>query len=634
MKAKKLLALLLVAALLLPLCARAEAAPLSESTPLFEEETEELFAAAGFGGAAEQYLEDNHLKNSRILIGWQDVESGVEWYHGGDKFLDGANTYRLPLSMYYIDRIEEGSLSREDKVGPYVLDQALTAVLTTAAPTPATALRNGVSTVHREYRAAIAQYCGIPIEEIPDAYFRANQFSPRILIGTLRTLWDNSEKYEWVTDTLKPVQPDSGIGRQRGDYEIVHIIGRDAVGYSDTGIVYTERPFLLTVLTSGVPNAERVIGEIARLAMDYAEYLAAHPDVTPVAPEPEPEPEKEIVQIVGMVPKQTYHFDADYAEETIGEVFERYLDQNRLTKRNIAIGWYDLESGEEWYYNGDTFMEGASTYKLPLAMVYADKIAAGELTEESMVAHYVLRDALEVMLVNSNNAAGRVLRQELGVSNEDYRALLAQYSGLDETELSDRFYRSNLFSPRFMIGTLHTLYDNADKYELVLDFMKQARPNDYFSVYRDDIEVAHKYGSDVGFVCDSGIIYTGHPFLMCVMTYNIGGAKYVIGQLARIAMDYAEYLAAQDPVPAETPEATPAPTPVPAPEVTPEATPVSTPQPTSVPVPENGGETEAAEPRAAADESVTGQRVLLLPIAGAALILAGTLALLLRRRKE
>lgn len=316
-----------------------------------------------------------------------------------------------------------------------------------------------------------------------------------------------------------------------------------------------------------------------------------------------------------------YHYEADFSRESLGEVFERFLSERGLGGGSITIGWYDLESGEEWYYNGDTFLEGASTYKLPLAMVYADKIAAGELTEESRVAHYVLRDALEVMLVNSNNAAGRVLSRELGVSNVEYRALLAQYSGLGESELPANFYRTNSYSPRFMIGTLRTLYDDSDKYDLLLGFLKQARPANYFSLYRGDIEVAHKYGSDMGFVCDSGIIYTERPFLLCVMTYGVSGAQIILGQLARIAMDYAEYLAAHEPEP--TPVPTPAPTPAP------------TPRPTPAPEPEDGGEEPAAEPQpAAADGNAAGQRVLLLPIAGAGLVLAGTLALLLRRRKE
>ncbi|MBR0041048.1 MAG: Ig-like domain-containing protein [Oscillospiraceae bacterium] len=249
-----------------------------------------------------------------------------------------------------------------------------------------------------------------------------------------------------------------------------------------------------------------------------------------------------------------YHFEADFSQESLGEVIERYLDSLSINKNSIAIGWCDIMSGEEWYLNGDTFMEGASTYKLPLAMVYADRIAAGEITANDKVAHYVLRKALEVMIIDSNNAVGEKLRDNLSRNYAEYRAMLVPNSGLSEEELPEIFFRFNQFSPRFMIGTLRTLWENEERYEMILDFLKQARPDDYFSEYRGDCEVAHKYGSDEGYVCDSGIIYAPRPFLLTVMTYSVLDAKRVLGEIARIAMDYAEYLTeTEGPMPEKEP---------------------------------------------------------------------------------
>ena len=252
--------------------------------------------------------------------------------------------------------------------------------------------------------------------------------------------------------------------------------------------------------------------------------------------------------------KYVYHFEADFSQETLGEVIERYLLSRRLFGNRVTIGWYDLESGEEWYRNGDVFLEGASTFKLPLAMLYADKIAEGELTLDDTVGHYVLRDALEAMLVYSNNPVARTLRAHLTPDEEEFKRMLIPYSGLDESELPAGYFRSNNFSPRFLIGTLRTLYDDPERYGVLIDYLKQARPSQYFSLYRDGVEVAHKYGSDVGYICDTGIIYAERPFLLCVMTCNVGGGQIILGEIARIAMDYAEYLAAQ---PEPTPEPTP-----------------------------------------------------------------------------
>ena len=248
---------------------------------------EEDFAADGFGGTIERYLSENKLSERNITIGWQDIESGEEWYLGADIFREGASTYKLPLCMLYADWVSEGIITREDKVGAYTVEQAVREALVNSSNNAAYALRNGVSDNHVTYRTAIAANCGLDAEALPSGYYTANQFSPRYLIGTLRTLWDNSDKYEWILEYMKQAQPNGYFSLYRGDCEVAHKIG-NALGYiCDTGIIYTSRPFLLTVMSSDVPDADRVLGEIARIAMDYAEYLS---EKNAVAQEPEPTP--------------------------------------------------------------------------------------------------------------------------------------------------------------------------------------------------------------------------------------------------------------------------------------------------------------------------------------------------------
>lgn len=250
---------------------------------------DEDFAADGLGGTIERYLYEKGISTRTVTIGWQDIESGEEWYLGADVFMEGASTYKLPLCMLYADWVAEGSVSREDKLGAYTVDLAVREALVNSSNNAADVLRNGVSGDHGKYRTAIAVNCGLDPEELPSGYYTANQFSPRYLIGTLRTLWDNSEKYDWILDYMKQAQPAGCFSRYRGSYEVAHKTG-NALGYiCDTGIIYTAHPFLLTVMSSGVPDADRVLGEIARIAMDYAEYLAEEDAPTPT-PEPAPMP--------------------------------------------------------------------------------------------------------------------------------------------------------------------------------------------------------------------------------------------------------------------------------------------------------------------------------------------------------
>ena len=112
----RILCLLLIAALLLG------AAPGADDAGWHYDED---FAADGLGGTLERYLAEKGLGERNLTIGWRDIESGEEWYLGADVFSEGASTYKLPLAMLYADWVDEGLLTREDKVGAYTVDEAV-----------------------------------------------------------------------------------------------------------------------------------------------------------------------------------------------------------------------------------------------------------------------------------------------------------------------------------------------------------------------------------------------------------------------------------------------------------------------------------------------------------------------------
>ena len=159
----------------------------------------------------------------------------------------------------------------------------------------------------------------------------------------------------------------------------------------------------------------------------------------------------------------------DFSSQTLGEAIESYLEKHSIGANSISIGWQDIESGEEWYHNPDLFMEGASTYKLPLAMIYADRIAAGELTLDDRFGSYRLEDALRVMLEDSNNAAGKLLRDGLSTNYAEYRRMLAGPSGLDPDSLPRTYFSVNSFSARFLI--IITLSSTSEQYRSIISWL-------------------------------------------------------------------------------------------------------------------------------------------------------------------
>ncbi len=57
-----------------------------------------------------------------------------------------------------------------------------------------------------------------------------------------------------------------------------------------------------------------------------------------------------------------------YSEMSWDEIVERLLEAHKI-RASVALGYRNLVTGEEHYYNGDDYMAACSMYKLPLCMV-------------------------------------------------------------------------------------------------------------------------------------------------------------------------------------------------------------------------------------------------------------------------
>lgn len=223
--------------------------------------------------------------------------------------------------------------------------------------------------------------------------------------------------------------------------------------------------------------------------------------------------------------------------DTLTQIVEDYLREHDLSGNGITISYCYTGTGEIWLYNGDNFSEGASFYKLPLSMLLNSALARGELTPESKVCGMNVMYALERMLVYSDNTVAEYL-----LSMYDYaelRALGAQLAGLSEESCPLAYEKTNSYSPRFMLGLLLELYRNSEDYPDMIDCMLRASPGHFFRLTLEgQYDVAQKYGSRAPALNAAAIVYTPRPFLLTVLTMNVGGAENVLGDLAELFAEY------------------------------------------------------------------------------------------------
>ena len=141
-------------------------------------------------------------------------------------------------------------------------------------------------------------------------------------------------------------------------------------------------------------------------------------------------------------------------DEEIKNLIAEIKTQNNLNDNNFAFFYYNPQTQEYYFDNQEKYFKGASTVKVPIAMIYYDKIRNGEITKEDTlqytsdnyepgggttaskykVGSYIpIGFLLEQSIINSDNTAVNTLID--GVGYRKCRELMAQYS--DEEFIPD-----------------------------------------------------------------------------------------------------------------------------------------------------------------------------------------------------
>jgi len=238
-----------------------------------------------------------------------------------------------------------------------------------------------------------------------------------------------------------------------------------------------------------------------------------------------------------------YDFETIPLEDALAD----FMDDHKLTEKNFAMGWYDIESGDSYYFNGDSWFVAASMYKLPLAMACYDRIAEGTLDPTDYYSGWQLGVALKHAIVFSNNEAAAAMRHAISYDQMTYRDAISAYSGLDPETFPYGFYGENRISPEFMINTLKTLWDRSADFEQLIADLKVASPGVCFDGDEGrQYEMGHKYGSFEGATNDCAIVWAPRPYLLAAFSQDASFSEKMLRELYSFFEDYATYLHAQD----------------------------------------------------------------------------------------
>lgn len=268
------------------------------------------------------------------------------------------------------------------------------------------------------------------------------------------------------------------------------------------------------------------------------------------------------------------------------EKITAYLTENNIDTENVGVYVHDFTSDAEYSLNADTYFIAASTYKLPLALYYYEKINAGEYslddtvtfvsysssdeeeeagihvwktdataspvpsaeptaapsatpepteepsdspTPEPVVYSETVGDLLHSMILYSDNTAAEGLYEHMG-GWETFKIETSKYS--DGTYSDD-----NTFTPAYMNDVLQYVYNHKDTLKTLLSDMLASQPDDYLNMNIGDI-MAQKYGDFGGALNAVGLSSQGKPYSIAVYTYGCDNGTQIIGDLNEICYTY------------------------------------------------------------------------------------------------
>ena len=138
------------------------------------------------------------------------------------------------------------------------------------------------ASVYRQFKDIAFGYTGLDESERSFDYYASGGFTARMMVGMLQTLWDDPETFGQEIEYLKEANPGEYLESGDCGLEIAQKYGYEhydgVLNICIAGIVYTDEPFLITVLTRGVGWAEVLMGELCDA---FAEYEQTREHVEP-----------------------------------------------------------------------------------------------------------------------------------------------------------------------------------------------------------------------------------------------------------------------------------------------------------------------------------------------------------------
>lgn len=245
--------------------------------------------------------------------------------------------------------------------------------------------------------------------------------------------------------------------------------------------------------------------------------------------------------------------NSQYIDMSLAKDIEAYFQENGIDHEKVAYCITDLEHNIKYSMNEKDEFIAASIYKLPLAMLYYDKVNDGEYTLDSTFTYsgYMhedagvvssnygigsqipLSDLLDDLIEYSDNDAGHILYENLGGWKE-YKEAMTKYTD----SISENYYtEDNVSTANTMNDVVTYLYEHKEDYKDLIENMEKAEPGEYLD--RDtQLSMPQKYGMYDSALNSVGFVECNTPYSIVVLTDLGDKGAAVMANINRIAYEH------------------------------------------------------------------------------------------------
>lgn len=245
--------------------------------------------------------------------------------------------------------------------------------------------------------------------------------------------------------------------------------------------------------------------------------------------------------------------NSQFIDMSLAKDIEAYFQENGIDHEKVAYCITDLEHNIKYSMNEKDEFIAASIYKLPLAMLYYDKVNEGEYTLDSTFTYsgYMhedagvissdygigsqvpLSDLLNDLIIYSDNDAGHILYENLGGWKE-YKEAMTKYTDT----ISENYYTmDNVTTANTMNDVVTYLYDHKEDYKGLIKNMEEAEPGEYLD--RDtQLSMPQKYGMYDSVLNSVGFVECNTSYSIVVLTSLGDKGADVMVNINRIAYEH------------------------------------------------------------------------------------------------